>query len=59
MEEKEKICETCVHFRRHYVRRENDWYMPLQVGHCVKPFCREKKADNTACWRYVEKGEET
>lgn len=30
MEKEEKTCGKCKHFRRHYVRRESDWYMPLR-----------------------------
>lgn len=59
MEKEEKTCGKCKHFRRHYVRRESDWYMPLRVGHCVTPYCRDKKEDTKACWRYVEKEETT
>ena len=24
----EKTCETCRHFRRHYVKRGRNWYIP-------------------------------
>ena len=35
----EKTCETCRHFRRHYVKRGRNWY---------------KQTDTPACHRYSE-----
>ena len=32
-----KICGNCAHFRLHYVRCQEDFYLPLRCGHCVHP----------------------
>ncbi len=56
MEEQEaakRTCESCKHFYRHYVRAGNNWYLPLDEGHCGNPWCRSKKADTPACHRHA------
>lgn len=52
MNDQEKTCGSCRHFRRHYVFHRNLWFLPLKVGHCVTPWCRDKREDTLACWRY-------
>ena len=50
----EKTCETCRHFRRHYVKRGRNWYIPIKLGHCGEPRIRYKQTDTPACHRYSE-----
>ena len=50
----EKTCETCRHFRRHYVKRGQNWYIPIKLGHCGEPRIRYKQTDTPACHRYSE-----
>lgn len=57
MDTQGKTCESCKHFRRHYVRRGKNYYIPLAFGHCVEPRCRDKETETPACWRYLEKKE--
>ena len=46
-----ETCATCLHFRRHYVRREKDWFMPLDYGHCVYPRLKKREPDQSCpCW---------
>ena len=40
-------CGTCAHFRRHYVLRDDDWFFPLDYGHCVYPRCKKREPDQT------------
>ena len=40
-----KTCETCAHFRLHYVKRGRNWYLPLLEGHCVEPRLKSRKID--------------
>ena len=55
MEEPGKTCASCRHFRRHYVRRGNHWYMPLAKGHCVSPRLKDRTAETPACLHYAPK----
>lgn len=41
-------CGTCKHFRRHYIRVEEGYYLPLLYGHCVFPK-RKKRRDEERC----------
>lgn len=45
-------CATCVHFRRHYVRRSDGVYVPLEYGHCVFPRL-EKREPGQTCRHWV------
>ena len=52
MEEEQKTCETCRHFRMHYVRQNKTWYMPMHEGHCVHPRLKDREANTPACRHY-------
>ena len=47
-----KTCESCKHFRRHYVRRERNWYIPLDMGHCTYPRLKDRESRTPACQHY-------
>lgn len=50
-----KICETCKHFRLHYIKHSNRYYVPLFYGHCVKPRLKKRFANTPACDYWDEK----
>ena len=35
-----RVCGTCVHYRQHYVRSREGYYIPLWYGHCIHPWRR-------------------
>lgn len=51
-------CETCVHFYRHYVRREADHYHVTAFGHCPHPRIKIRSASTPACPRYQAREEQ-
>lgn len=51
----ERTCESCVHFRPHYVPWENDKFRKIRCGHCTRPHIRHKDSESEACWRWEEK----
>ena len=42
-----KICGNCAHFRLHYVRCQEDFYLPLRRGHCVHPRRKRRRSEET------------
>lgn len=52
-----KSCAQCRHFYRHYVRTGGNRYVPLELGHCGHPRCRDKQADTPACVRFAQRRE--
>ena len=36
-----RVCGTCVHYRQHYVRSREGYYIPLWYGHCIHPWRRQ------------------
>ncbi|MDO4314994.1 MAG: hypothetical protein Q4C45_04400 [Oscillospiraceae bacterium] len=50
----EKTCETCMHFRRHYVKY-GFRYDPIAAGHCVCPRRKLRWEETPACRNYKEK----
>lgn len=52
-----KSCAQCRHFYRHYVRTGGNRYVPLELGHCGHPRCRDKQADTPACARFAQRRE--
>ena len=42
-----KICGNCAHFRLHYVRCQEDFYLPLRCGHCVHPRRKRRRSEET------------
>ena len=48
----DQTCESCQHFRRHYVRMGRNYYVPIDDGHCVRPRTRRKNAKDKICERY-------
>ena len=52
-----ETCGNCKYFRRHYIRRENDNYSPLQYGHCVYPRLKKRRTEeHCAHWTLAETG---
>lgn len=51
----EKRCETCKHFRLHYIKYGNRQYHPLHYGHCTKPRLKKRFAQDKGCdyWALV------
>ena len=50
-----KCCGSCVHFRRHYIKRGIDYYYPLDYGHCTYPRNKAREAgDSCPHWKAVE-----
>ncbi len=47
----EKACETCVHFRQHYIKRGGS-YVSLRYGHCVHPRVKHREAETPACQHF-------
>ena len=37
-----RVCGTCVHYRQHYVRSREGYYIPLWYGHCIHPWRRPR-----------------
>ncbi|MCI9402346.1 MAG: hypothetical protein HFF04_01565 [Oscillospiraceae bacterium] len=52
MEEEQKTCETCRHFKRHYIHWSGKQYRPLHCGHCVHPRLKDREANTPACRHY-------
>lgn len=38
----DKICETCIYFRQHYIKFGLE-YSPISYGHCVYPRLKNAK----------------
>jgi len=53
----EHICQTCKHFRQHYVKWLDDSYMECGSGHCVYPRCKPRYNSAKACQNYIPKEE--
>ena len=51
-----KTCESCRHFRQHYVRYSARRYQPIRYGHCVFPRLKRRMTVAPAC-EYYEKRE--
>ena len=45
-------CKNCKHFRLHYVRRCDGFYMSLEYGHCVYPRLKHRQPHTLACVHY-------
>ncbi len=52
----EKICENCVHFRRHHVKY-GFRYLAVGSDHCVYPRTKLRGERVPACKHYKEKPE--
>lgn len=44
-------CGNCIHFRRHYIRIKEEYYIPIAYGHCVYPKPK-KRRDEEHCSRW-------
>jgi len=53
----EKICQTCKHFRQHYVKSDLGNYDMCGSGHCVYPRCKPRYNETKACQHYIPKEE--
>lgn len=50
-----EICRDCKYFRRHYICRDDNNYLPLHYGHCVYPKLKKRRAEeHCAHWTPVE-----
>ena len=52
--EQAKTCQTCKHFRLHYIKRGKS-YHSIHYGHCVYPMLKKREIETPACKHYVEK----
>ena len=52
----EKTCETCRHFRRHYVKRGRNWYIPIKLRRTPHPVQADGYARLPPLLRGAEKG---
>jgi len=50
------VCGTCKRFRRHYMKR-GEQYLTLQQGHCVFPRHKPRKEGEPACSHYQKEAE--
>ena len=48
---KEKTCETCVHYVRHY-SLETWGCFKVSCGHCMYPMLKHRRPDTKACQHY-------
>lgn len=46
-ERKPKHCHQCMHFVKHYVRRENGNFTETHLGHCTHGIMKSRKQDDT------------
>ncbi len=53
---KEKICNNCIHYRRHYIKYTK-CYRPINQGHCVFPRSKLRRPETKGCVHYEEKEE--
>ena len=49
-----QTCQKCEHFRRHY-GVDGTRIFRLHCGHCVLPRMKNKKPDQAACEKFVQK----
>ena len=49
-----KTCQTCKHFRLHYIKAGKS-YHPINYGHCVYPRRKKREAETPACSHYRER----
>jgi len=48
------VCDSCVHFRRHYIRR-GQYFWPISDGHCVYPRLKIRKIWHEGCKHFQRK----
>ena len=53
----EHICQTCKHFRQHYVKWDEDHFLECGSGHCVYPRRKPRRNGAKACQHYTPKAE--
>ena len=53
----EHICQTCKHFRQHYVKWDEDHFLECGSGHCVYPRRKPRRNEAKACQHYTPKAE--
>lgn len=46
-------CEDCKHYRKHYVRVNDRFFMAIADGHCVYPRLKCRKRITPACKNFV------
>lgn len=49
-----QTCQNCKHFRQHYGLNEGKIFR-LHCGHCVLPRMKNKKPEQKACEKFVQK----
>ncbi|NBI68749.1 hypothetical protein D1646_18570 [Pseudoflavonifractor sp. 60] len=47
-----RTCQTCKHFRQHYVKWGEDDYQKCGSGHCVYPRLKPRRNETKACQYY-------
>lgn len=52
----EQTCETCKHFRQHYIKFGKR-YQPIHYGHCVYPRLKKRETITPACVNWVVRTE--
>ena len=52
-----QVCGTCAHYRQHYVRNREGYFLPLWYGHCALPWPRHPSPEQ-GCARWAENGKE-
>ena len=49
-----KQCGICKHFRRHYIKRGKNYYIALDMGHCIHPRLKDRECSTPACKHFSE-----
>lgn len=53
----EERCGNCKHYIKHYRRTEKGRYISLDIGHCVHPRIKNRRAEeHCAYWQAKENG---
>lgn len=47
--DEERTCRYCKHYRQYYTKNAAGRFMPLHIGHCVKPRLKRREADSEGC----------
>ncbi len=52
-------CQSCLHFRQHYILFDANWYSPAGCGHCVYPRLKHRPPQHPACVHFSPRPSET
>lgn len=54
-EQSEEVCGDCRHFRLHYIRMTENYYVSIRYGHCVYPMLKKRRTEERCPhWSPVE-----